>query len=193
MVKKRVRPKPSKPAAPTKPVEPSNPQDPVTPVEPIKPPRKRRRRVPKTQVAGYSIDWYAVGLAVLAAITLAPYVLPFLKDNLKPKPAVIEFDTGNVSSWFSNVASDDPRADLPKYVEALRAVAGSEIDDIAKIPDKLKEEVESRLERSGWLNWGLFNIELLKEMRRLRESKKLDSVDSHKQFLIAVADTLERV
>lgn len=176
-----------------KPATPPRPIGPVKPVEPVKPPRKRRRRVPKTEVAGYSIDWYAVGLLALAAITLAPYLMPFFKDNQKPVPAIVEFDTGNVSTWFSNVASDDPKADVPKYASALRAVAESEIEDVAKIPDKLKEEVESRLERSGWLNWGLFNIDLLKEMRRLRDSKKLDSVDSHKQFLIAVADALEKV
>lgn len=176
-----------KPAEPKpKPIEPK-------PSEPAKPPRKRRRRVPKTKVAGYTIDWYAVGLAVLAAITIAPYVLPFLKDRVKPTPAAVEVDLGNVSNWFSNVASDDPKADVPKYAEALRAVGGSEIDDVAKIADLLKTEVESRLDRTGWLNWGLFNIDLLKEMRKLREEKKLGSIESHKQYLLAVADALEKL
>lgn len=180
-----VKRKPSRP----RPVQPTVPVEP----EVTKPQRKRRRRKPQLKVGGYSIDWYAVGLAVLAAITIAPYVLPFLKDRVKPAPAAIEVDAGNVASWFSNVASDDPRADLPKYCEALRAVAASEISDVAKIADQLKLEVEARLDRTGWLNWGLFNIDLLKEMRRMREAKKLVSLDDHKGYLIAVADALEKL
>lgn len=173
-----------------KPSEKPKPAE-LKPSDPAKPPRKRRRRVPKTKVAGYLIDWYAVGLAVLAAITIAPYVLPLLKDRVKP--AAVEVDLGNVSNWFSNVASDDPKADVPKYAEALRAVGESEIDNVAKIGDLLKTEVESRLDRTGWLNWGLFNIDLLKEMRKLRDEKKLTSVASHKQYLLAVADALEKL
>lgn len=155
-------------------------------------PKKRRRKRP---VKNQGVDWYAIGLGVLALITIAPYVLPFLKDLPKPSPVVnFEESAGNVSNWFSNVASDDPKADLPKYVEALRATVNAEISDVAKIDEVLKDEVEARLGRVGWLNWGLFNIELLKEIRRLRDEKKLEpTVKAHQAFLSAVADALEKV
>jgi hypothetical protein len=172
--------------------------DPVTPpvippVEPPAKPKRPRKRKPR-QLKTSGVDWYAIGLAVLALITIAPYVLPLLRD-VKPTPAV-SFDesAGNVANWFSNVASDDPKADLPKYVESLRSVASAEISDVAKIDEVLKDEVEVRLGRVGWLNWGLFNIELLKEIRRLRDEKKLEpTVKAHQAFLSAVADALAKV
>jgi len=155
-------------------------------------PRKRKKRVSKPVVQGFKIDWYAIGIGLLALITVAPYVLPMLKDvRITP---VVSYDLGNVSNWFDTVASDDPKADLPKYVDALRATASAEISDVSKIDEKLQEEVEANLGRVGWLNWGLFNAEILKEIRKLRDDKKIDAtVKSHQAFLLAVADELEKV
>ena len=183
-MKRKPAPKPAPKVAPK--AEPKAEQK----VEPAKP--RRRRRKPSAPKPG--IDWYAIGLGVLALITIAPHVLPLLRD-FRPGPSV-EFveSAGNVSKWFEDVASDDPMADLPKYVESLRATATAEIDDVAKIDETLHAEVESRLGRIGWLNWGLFNVELLKEIRRLRDAGKMDdSVKEHQSFLLAIADALEKV
>jgi hypothetical protein len=68
------------------------------------------------------------------------------------------------------VASDDVNADKPKYAEALRATSKAEIGDASKVDDVLREQVEQRLGRLGWANWGLFNIELMREVRRLRSA-----------------------
>jgi hypothetical protein len=182
-------PKPKRPKPKPKPVP--------KPVPAPEPPKRKRKRVRKPTVQGFKIDWsridwYAIGLGLLALITVAPYVLPMLKDvRITP---VVSYDLGNVSNWFETVASDDPKADLPKYVDALRATASAEISDVSKIDEKLQEEVESRLGRIGWLNWGLFNAEILKEIRKLRDDKKIDAtVKSHQAFLLAVADELEKV
>ena len=182
-------PKPKRPKPKPKPVP--------KPVPDLKPPKRKRKRVRKPAVQGFKIDWsgidwYAIGLGLLALITVAPYVLPLLKDvRITP---VVSYELGNVSNWFETVASDDPKADLPKYVDALRATASAEISDVSKIDEKLQEEVEAHLGRVGWLNWGLFNAELLKEIRKLRDDKKIDAtVKSHQAFLLAVADELEKV
>ena len=182
-------PKPKRPKPKPKPVP--------KPVPDPEPPKRKRKRVRKPAVQGFKIDWsgidwYAIGLGLLALITVAPYVLPLLKDvRITP---VVSYDLGNVSNWFETVASDDPKADLPKYVDALRATASAEISDVSKIDEKLQEEVEANLGRVGWLNWGLFNAELLKEIRKLRDDKKIDAtVKSHQAFLLAVADELEKV
>jgi len=182
-------PKPRRPKPKPKPVP--------KPVPDLKPPKRKRKRVRKPAVQGFKIDWsgidwYAIGLGLLALITVAPYVFPLLKDvRITP---VVSYDLGNVSNWFETVASDDPKADLPKYVDALRATASAEISDVSKIDEKLQEEVEANLGRVGWLNWGLFNAEILKEIRKLRDDKKIDAtVKSHQAFLLAVADELEKV
>lgn len=167
--------------------------DPVPKPEPK--PRRLKRRKPKAEAAK-SIDLYWVAIGVLAVFTFLPYVAPFLRDaEKKPNEIVDTFDSlsGNVSTWYGTVASDDPSQDLPKYVEALRATASAEVSDVAKIDEKLKEEVESRIGRVGWLNWGLFNVELLKEVRKLRDAGKLQTVKQHQAFLIAVADELQKV
>lgn len=169
------------------------PQPQPAPKRPRKP--KRRPRKPKpVQAEKKPIDWYAVGLIVLAIFTFAPYVLPFLRDVKVPGVSVdFSESAGNVATWFADVASDDPKADAPKYVLSLRETADSEISNVAKIDETLRERVEANLGKTGWLDWGLFNISLLKEMRRLREAKILDeSVKSHKQFLEAIADALEK-
>ena len=169
------------------------PQPQPAPKRPRKP--KRRPRKPKpVQAEKKPIDWYAVGLIVLAIFTFAPYVLPFLRDVKVPGVSVdFSESAGNVATWFADVASDDPRADAPKYVLSLRETADSEISNVAKIDETLRERVEANLGKTGWLDWGLFNISLLKEMRRLREAKILDeSVKSHKKFLEAIADALEK-
>ena len=169
------------------------PQPQPAPKRPRKP--KRRPRKPKpVQAEKKPIDWYAVGLIVLAIFTFAPYVLPFLRDVKVPGVSVdFSESAGNVVTWFADVASDDPRADAPKYVLSLRETADSEISNVAKIDETLRERVEANLGKTGWLDWGLFNISLLKEMRRLREAKILDeSVKSHKKFLEAIADALEK-
>ena len=187
----RPDPKPKRPKPKPKPVlKPDTKPDP-------EPPKRKRKRVRKPAVQGFKIDWagidwYAIGLGLLALITVAPYVLPMLKDvRITP---VVSYELGNVSNWFETVASDDPKADLPKYVDALRATASAEISDVSKIDEKLQEEVEANLGRIGWLNWGLFNAEILKEIRKLRDDKKIDAtVKSHQSFLLAVADELEKV
>jgi hypothetical protein len=169
------------------------PQPQPAPKRPRKP--KRRPRKPKpVQAEKKPIDWYAVGLIVLAIFTFAPYVLPFLRDVKVPGVSVdFSESAGNVATWFADVASDDPKADAPKYVLSLRETADSEISNVAKIDETLRDRVEANLGKTGWLDWGLFNISLLKEMRRLREAKILDeSVKSHKQFLEAIADALEK-
>jgi hypothetical protein len=169
------------------------PQPQPAPKRPRKP--KRRPRKPRpVQAEKKPIDWYAVGLIVLAVFTFAPYVLPFLRDVKVPGVSVdFSESAGNVATWFADVASDDPRADAPKYVLSLRETADSEISNVAKIDETLRERVEANLGKTGWLDWGLFNISLLKEMRRLREAKILDeSVKSHKKFLEAIADALEK-
>jgi hypothetical protein len=169
------------------------PQPQPAPKRPRKP--KRRPRKPRpVQAEKKPIDWYAVGLIVLAVFTFAPYVLPFLRDVKVPGVSVdFSESAGNVATWFADVASDDPKADAPKYVLSLRETADSEISNVAKIDETLRERVEANLGKTGWLDWGLFNISLLKEMRRLREAKILDeSVKSHKQFLEAIADALEK-
>jgi hypothetical protein len=182
-------PKPKRPKPKPKPVP--------KPVPAPEPPKRKRKRVRKPTVQGFKIDWsridwYAIGLGLLALITVAPHVLPLLKDvRITP---VVSYELGNVSNWFETVASDDPKADLPKYVDALRATASAEISDVSKIDEKLQEEVEANLGRVGWLNWGLFNAEILKEIRKLRDDKKIDAtVKSHQAFLLAVADELEKV
>jgi hypothetical protein len=167
--------------------------DPAPKVDPKVAPAKPKRRRRKSAATESGIDWYAIGLGILALITIAPYVLPLLRD-FRPGPSV-EFveSAGNVSKWFEDVASDNPMADLPKYVESLRATAAAEISDVAKIDETLHAEVESRLGRIGWLNWGLFNVELLKEIRRLRDAGKMsNSVEDHQSFLLAIADALEK-
>jgi hypothetical protein len=171
------------------------PQPEPAPKKPRKPKRRPKPRAPKAVEAQRKpIDWYAVGLIVLAIFTFAPYVLPFLKDVKVPEVSVdFSESAGNVATWFADVASDDPKADAPKYVLSLRETADSEISNVAKIDETLRERVEANLGKTGWLDWGLFNISLLKEMRRLREAKILDdSVKSHKQFLEAIADALEK-
>ena len=175
---------------------PTRGDDPATPPEPSKPKKPRRRRKPQAVSTGFQVDWYWVAIAVLSLFTILPYVGPFLKDgNTKLNEIVDNFDSlgGNVSTWFETVASDDPKQDVPKYVEALRATASAEISNVANIDEQLKTEVESRLGRVGWLNWGLFNVELLKEVRRLRDSGKLSTVKQHQAFLNAVADALQKV
>lgn len=187
------------PAPDTKPeVKPKRPKRPRPKPEPEPtPPKKRRRK--KSNVAemnGWPVDWYAVGIGILALFTILPYLAPLLKDREKTRPDTVLIDdqSGNVSTWLSLVASDDVGQDKPKYVEALRATAKAEITDAAKIDDVLRTEVEQRLGRLGWANWGLFNIELMREIRRLRDVGKLDgSVKSHQAFLSAIADSLEKV
>ena len=192
------------PAPDTKPeVKPKRPKRPRPKPEPIKPepeptpPKKRRRK--KSNVAkinGWAVDWYAVGIGILALFTILPYLAPLFKDREKPKPDAVLIDdqTGNVSTWLGLVASDDVGADKPKYVEALRAAAKAEVSEVSKVDDALRVEVEQRLGRIGWANWGLFNIELMREIRRLRDAGKIDgSVKSHQTFLNAIADSLEKV
>lgn len=179
---KRPRPKPAPEPAP----EPA----------PTPPKKRRRKKSNVAKINGWAVDWYAVGIGILAIITILPYLAPLLKDREKPKPDTVLIDdqSGNVSTWLSLVASDDVGQDKPKYVEALRATAKAAITDAAKIDDVLRTEVEQRLGRLGWANWGLFNIELMREIRRLRDAGKLDgSVKSHQDFLNVIADSLEKV
>lgn len=201
---KQPKPNPKRPAKTEPPVEPVKPEpvkpEPVKPEpEPTKPPspkRPKKRRRPKPVATGSQIDWYWVAIGILSLFTILPYVAPFLRDSeKKPNEIVDTFDSlsGNVSTWYGTVASDDPSQDLPKYVKALRATASAEISDVAKIDEKLKEEVETRIGRVGWLNWGLFNVELLKEVRKLRDAGKLQTVKQHQAFLNAVADELQKV
>ena len=177
------------------PVKPKRPRKPKPKPEP-EPPRKRKRRKPQAvKIGDWNVDWYAVGLGILALFTFLPYLAPLLKDQEKTKPDVILVDdqAGNVSTWLSLVASDDVASDRPKYVEALRATAKAEILEASKVDDVLRAEVESRLGRVGWANWGLFNIEIIKEIRKLRDAKKLDgSIKSHQKFLGQIADALEK-
>ena len=187
------------PAPDTKPeVKPKRPKRPRPKPEPEPtPPKKRRRK--KSNVAemnGWAVDWYAVGIGILALFTILPYLAPLLKDreNTKPDTVLVDDQTGNVSTWLTLVASDDVAKDKPKYVEALRAAAKAEVSEVAKVDDALRVEVEQRLGRIGWANWGLFNIELMREIRRLRDAGKLDgSVKAHQAFFLAVADSLEKV
>lgn len=187
------------PAPDTKPeVKPKRPKRPRPKPEPEPtPPKKRRRK--KSNVAemnGWAVDWYAVGIGILALFTILPYLAPLLKDREKTKPDTVLVDdqTGNVSTWLTLVASDDVAKDKPKYVEALRAAAKAEVSEVAKVDDALRVEVEQRLGRIGWANWGLFNIELMREIRRLRDAGKLDgSVKAHQAFLNTIADSLEKV
>jgi hypothetical protein len=190
----KPKPRPPKPKPPD-PVK-DEPGTEVQPTQPTRPKRPKRRRKPQAVSTGFQVDWYWVAIAVLSLFTILPYVAPFLKDrDTKPNEIVDNFDSlgGNVSTWFETVASDDPKRDVPKYVEALRATASAEISNVAKIDEQLKTEVESRLGRVGWLNWGLFNVELLKEVRRLRDAGKLSTVKQHQAFLNAVADALQKV
>ena len=176
--------------------KPKRPKRPRVEPEP-EPPRKRRRKKSNVaQINGWSVDWYAVGIGILALFTFLPYLAPLLKDREKPSPETVLVDdqTGNVSTWLGLVAADDVNADRPKYAEALRATAKAEIADASKVDEVLREQVEERLGRLGWANWGLFNIELMREVRRLRSAGKIDgSVKSHQAFLSVVADALERV
>ena len=176
--------------------KPKRPKRPRVEPEP-EPPRKRRRKKSNVaQINGWSVDWYAVGIGILALFTFLPYLAPLLKDREKPSPETVLVDdqTGNVSTWLGLVAADDVNVDRPKYAEALRATAKAEIADASKVDEVLREQVEERLGRLGWANWGLFNIELMREVRRLRSAGKIDgSVKSHQAFLSVVADALERV
>ena len=184
---KRPRPKPE----PAKP-EPAKPE----PAKPEPPKKRRRKKSNVAKINGWAVDWYAVGIGILALFTILPYLAPLFKDREKPKPDTVLIDdqSGNVSSWLALVASDDVGVDKPKYVEALRATAKAEVTDVAKIDDVLRGEVEQRLGRLGWANWGLFNIELMREIRRLRDAGKIDgSVKSHQAFLNTIADSLEKV
>lgn len=185
-----VKPRPPKP-----PVKPRPPKQ-SDPVEPTRPKKRRRKKSNVAKINGWAVDWYAVGIGILALFTILPYLAPLFKDREKPKPEAVLIDdqTGNVSTWLGLVASDDVGADKPRYVEALRATAKAEVIDVAKIDDVLRGEVEQRLGRLGWANWGLFNIELMREIRRLRDAGKIDgSVKSHQAFLNAIADSLEKV
>ena len=187
---KAVKPRPPKP-----PVKPRPPKQ-SEPVEPTRPKKRRRKKSNVAKINGWAVDWYAVGIGILALFTILPYLAPLFKDREKPKPDTVLIDdqSGNVSSWLALVASDDVGADKPKYVEALRATAKAEVTDVAKIDDVLRGEVEQRLGRLGWANWGLFNIELMREIRRLRDAGKIDgSVKSHQAFLNVIADSLEKV
>lgn len=177
-----------------KPRKPRKPKP--TPEPEPKPPRKRKRRKPNpVQIGQWDVDWYAVGLGILALFTFLPYIAPLLKDGEKTKPdtVIIENLSGNVSTWLGLVASDDVASDRPKFVEALRATASAEIPEASKIDDVLKTEVESRMGRVGYANWGLFSIEIIKEIRKLRDSGKLDgSVKKHQNVLSQIADALEK-
>lgn len=184
--------KPKRPKRPRPKPEPAKPE----PAKPEPPKKRRRKKSNVAKINGWAVDWYAVGIGILALFTILPYLAPLFKDREKPKPDTVLVDdqTGNVSTWLTLVASDDVAKDKPKYVEALRAAAKAEVSEVSKVDDALRVEVEQRLGRIGWANWGLFNIELMREIRRLRDAGKIDgSVKSHQAFLNVIADSLERV
>jgi hypothetical protein len=185
------------PSPDKKPTRPKRPRPSPEPTREPEPPKRRRRKKSKVaQINGWSVDWYAVGIGILALFTFLPYLAPLLRDREKPKPETVLIDdqAGNVSTWLGLVASDDVSGERLKYVDALRSTAKAEISDASKVDDVLREQVEQRLGRLGWANWGLFNIEMLQELRRLRSAGKIDgSVKSHQAFLSVIADELERV
>lgn len=198
-------PVPIPPRTPDVDPAPSVPPSPAPkPKKPAKPKPKKPRKpkpAPEPPVKRWALDWYAVGLLLLGAIAVAPYVSRALKElNIfQPNTPVAVYDASaeKVGAWFSLVGSDDPKAEVPKYVESLRAVAvaakAGEFKEYKEIFPKLQDEVEARLTRKGWLDWSLFTLQLFHEARSLREAGNLTKVDTDfAAFLEAIAGALEK-
>jgi hypothetical protein len=160
-------------------------------------PKKRPVKKPVRPVsprAEWKIDWYALGLLILALITFAPYVAKlFHRSDVAP---VVQTDftasKAKVADWFSLVGSDSPSDSAMKYVEALRSTASKDDLQSESVGSSLKENFEALAGQNGWLDWSLFSLEFMREMQSLEKQNILKTPKDRSAFVLAIAESLEQ-